>query len=72
MIEIVVATSPLVVVAVIRVVVTFYWEVQLFQKCVLVINVGNLGASLEKNFIKQTFQIQIFLLKFDITNVDVQ
>ncbi len=40
MIEIVVATSPLVVVVVVRVVVTFYWKVQLFQKCVPLLMLG--------------------------------
>ncbi len=67
MIEIIVATLPVVVV-VVRVVVTFYWKVQLFQKCVLLLMLGILGARFGKNFIKQIFKIQIFLLKFDITN----
>ncbi len=42
MIEIVVPTSPLVVVVGVgvRVVVTFYWKVQLFQKCVLLLMLG--------------------------------
>jgi hypothetical protein len=60
-IEIVVATSPLVVV-VVRVVVTLYWKVQLFEKCVLLLMLG-IWELVGKNFIKQTFKIQIFPIK---------
>ncbi len=60
MIEIVVATSPLVVV--VRVVVTLYWKVQLFEKCVLLLMLG-IWELVGKNFIKQTFKIQIFPIK---------
>jgi hypothetical protein len=59
-IEIVVATSPLVVV--VRVVVTLYWKVQLFEKCVLLLMLG-IWELVGKNFIKQTFKIQIFPIK---------
>ncbi len=62
MIEIVVATSPLVVVVVVRVVVTLYWKVQLFEKCVLLLMLG-IWELVGKNFIKQTFKIQIFPIK---------
>jgi hypothetical protein len=61
-IEIVVATSPLVVVVVVRVVVTLYWKVQLFEKCVLLLMLG-IWELVGKNFIKQTFKIQIFPIK---------
>jgi hypothetical protein len=45
------------------VVVTFYWKVQLFEKCVLLLMLGILGARFGKNFIKQIFKIQIFPIK---------